>query len=158
MIGARPYPIICRPYRACHALALCSPCALTGLAVCLLCAGLPSACCLCLPCVCLLPCVCVAPYRGKNCTNAAYFDANFAPLPFRADDVLALFAGGSLGTLSAGVAWNAMGWTGVCLVGTAFAVAGWPSRCSSGPGSTDPYGRAMVSTARACGSSVWPTC
>ncbi len=68
--------------------------------------GLPSACCLCLPCVCLLPCVCVA------------------PLPFRADDVLALFAGGSLGTLSAGVAWNAMGWTGVCLVGTAFAVAG----------------------------------
>ncbi len=35
-----------------------------------------------------------------------------------------LFAGGSLGTLSAGVAWNAMGWTGVCLVGTAFAVVG----------------------------------
>ena len=32
-----------------------------------------------------------------------------------------LFAGGSLGTLSAGVAWNYMGWTGVCLVGIAFA-------------------------------------
>ncbi len=31
-----------------------------------------------------------------------------------------LFAGGSLGTLSAGVAWNSMGWTGVCLVGIAF--------------------------------------
>ena len=32
-----------------------------------------------------------------------------------------LFVGGSLGTLSAGVAWNNMGWTGVCLVGIAFA-------------------------------------
>ena len=32
-----------------------------------------------------------------------------------------LFAGGSLGTLSAGVAWDNMGWTGVCLVGIAFA-------------------------------------
>jgi len=32
-----------------------------------------------------------------------------------------LFAGGSLGTLSAGVAWENMGWTGVCLVGIAFA-------------------------------------
>jgi predicted MFS family arabinose efflux permease len=32
-----------------------------------------------------------------------------------------LFAGGSLGTLSAGLAWNNMGWTGVCLVGIAFA-------------------------------------
>ncbi len=35
-----------------------------------------------------------------------------------------LFAGGSLGTLSAGVAWNYMGWTGVCLVGIAFVLAG----------------------------------
>ncbi len=35
-----------------------------------------------------------------------------------------LFAGGSLGTLSAGVAWNCMGWTGVCLVGIAFASLG----------------------------------
>ena len=32
-----------------------------------------------------------------------------------------LFAGGSIGTLSAGVAWDYMGWTGVCLVGIAFA-------------------------------------
>ena len=32
-----------------------------------------------------------------------------------------LFAGGSLGTLCAGVAWNCMGWTGVCAVGIAFA-------------------------------------
>ena len=33
-----------------------------------------------------------------------------------------LFVGGSLGTLSAGVAWDAMGWTGVCLVGVSFAL------------------------------------
>ena len=32
-----------------------------------------------------------------------------------------LFAGGSIGTLSAGVAWDYMGWTDVCLVGIAFA-------------------------------------
>ncbi len=32
-----------------------------------------------------------------------------------------LFAGGSLGTLSAGVAWDCMGWSGVCGVGIAFA-------------------------------------
>lgn len=31
-----------------------------------------------------------------------------------------LFAGGSLGTLCAGVAWNYGGWTAVCLVGLAF--------------------------------------
>ncbi len=35
-----------------------------------------------------------------------------------------LFAGGSLGTLSAGVAWNSMGWMGVCVVGIAFALLG----------------------------------
>ncbi len=35
-----------------------------------------------------------------------------------------LFVGGSLGTLSAGVAWNCLGWTGVCLVGIAFATLG----------------------------------
>lgn len=33
-----------------------------------------------------------------------------------------LFAGGSLGTLSAGIAWDCVGWTGVCLVGLAFAM------------------------------------
>ncbi len=38
-----------------------------------------------------------------------------------------LFAGGSLGTLCAGVAWNSMGWTGVCLVGIAFASLGLAS-------------------------------
>ncbi len=36
-----------------------------------------------------------------------------------------LFVGGSLGTLSAGVAWNFLGWTGVCLVGVAFASLGF---------------------------------
>ena len=35
-----------------------------------------------------------------------------------------LFAGGSLGTLSAGMAWNWAGWTGVCLVGVGFALFG----------------------------------
>ncbi len=34
-----------------------------------------------------------------------------------------LFAGGSLGTLCAGVAWNSGGWDAVCLVGFAFALA-----------------------------------
>ena len=33
-----------------------------------------------------------------------------------------LFVGGSLGTLSAGMAWNYGGWTGVCLVGVGFAL------------------------------------
>lgn len=33
-----------------------------------------------------------------------------------------LFAGGSIGTFCAGVAWNAIGWTGVCAVGIAFAL------------------------------------
>ena len=33
-----------------------------------------------------------------------------------------LFAGGSLGTLSAGMVWNYGGWVGVCLVGVAFAL------------------------------------
>ncbi len=32
-----------------------------------------------------------------------------------------LFVGGSLGTLCAGLAWNSMGWTGVCAVGIIFA-------------------------------------
>ncbi len=35
-----------------------------------------------------------------------------------------LFAGGSLGTLCAGMAWNCAGWTGVCGVGFAFACLG----------------------------------
>ncbi len=35
-----------------------------------------------------------------------------------------LFAGGSLGTLSAGVAWNYLGWIGVCFVGIAFSLLG----------------------------------
>ncbi len=35
-----------------------------------------------------------------------------------------LFAGGSLGTLCAGVAWDSMGWPGVCGVGIAFASLG----------------------------------
>ena len=35
-----------------------------------------------------------------------------------------LFVGGSLGTLSAGVAWNNMGWSGVCAVGIVFASLG----------------------------------
>lgn len=34
-----------------------------------------------------------------------------------------LFAGGSLGTLCSGIAWNRNGWNGVCLVGFAFALA-----------------------------------
>ncbi len=34
-----------------------------------------------------------------------------------------LFAGGSLGTLCSGIAWNWHGWDGVCLVGFAFALA-----------------------------------
>ena len=34
-----------------------------------------------------------------------------------------LFAGGSLGTLCAGVAWNCGGWDAVCLVGFLFALA-----------------------------------
>ncbi len=34
-----------------------------------------------------------------------------------------LFAGGSLGTLCSGIAWNWRGWDGVCLVGFAFALA-----------------------------------
>ena len=38
-----------------------------------------------------------------------------------------LFAGGSLGTLSAGMAWNWAGWTGVCLVGVGFALLGLAS-------------------------------
>ena len=33
-----------------------------------------------------------------------------------------LFAGGSIGTFCAGVAWNILGWTGVCAVGIAFAL------------------------------------
>lgn len=36
-----------------------------------------------------------------------------------------LFVGGSLGTLSAGVAWDNMGWPGVCLVGVAFTSLGF---------------------------------
>ena len=36
-----------------------------------------------------------------------------------------LFAGGSLGTLSAGIAWNYGGWTAVCLVGVTFTLAGF---------------------------------
>lgn len=35
-----------------------------------------------------------------------------------------LFAGGSLGTLSAGIAWNYGGWSAVCLVGVTFTLAG----------------------------------
>lgn len=33
-----------------------------------------------------------------------------------------LFAGGSIGTFCAGIAWNALGWTGVCSVGIFFAL------------------------------------
>lgn len=33
-----------------------------------------------------------------------------------------LFAGGSIGTFCAGVAWESMGWLGVCIVGVAFAL------------------------------------
>ncbi len=35
-----------------------------------------------------------------------------------------LFAGGSLGTLTAGMAWDCGGWTGVCAVGIVFATLG----------------------------------
>ncbi len=53
----------------------------------------------------------------SGCLNMVPVAANRSNTVFMSH----LFAGGSLGTLCAGVAWNCMGWTGVCAVGIAFA-------------------------------------
>ncbi len=67
---------------------------------------------------------CLQLSNQSGCLNEVPEASNRANTIF----MTSLFAGGSIGTFCAGLAWNALGWTGVCIVGTAFAAC---SICST---------------------------
>lgn len=67
---------------------------------------------------------CLQLSNQSGCLNEVPEASNRANTIF----MTSLFAGGSIGTFCAGLAWNALGWTGVCTVGIAFAAC---SICST---------------------------